>query len=315
MSNYDGCVYPSYMHSDTLDSGVGMHPDNGMYIGEVVSIVYPDSDKSHSGKYTEYAVEIVQTDSENTATPRIVYGCTLQNVFGGGADRCVYTLRPDANKKDTTDIGLGATVLLAFVNGQTSNAVIIGCIKNIRVGDKNKKDTDTGHHYEWEFNGHRVLVDKEGQTTLSYNGPTKIDGTPADSVEEDKVGSKVVFDKSGSINIVPAKHDDSKVFIGGENAKENLLLAKTYRDKESSMHQTLQSKLTSIKMEFLQLNLSFTTATTDCTVATITKLAADMTKIGTSMQALMNAFGEMADAIGEFENSKKDYLSKKNFND
>lgn len=314
----EGLVYPHYMTGSPkgeIDTG-DIYDNTRLMVGEVTGIVYPSSEESHSKQFIEYTVEVVQTDDGNNPNTRVFRGCSLVNYFGGKADRCEYTLRKDTDSKYGSKVGIGngSKVLLACVNGQANNAVIIGGVTQLGLADK--KDKDSGHHYDWEFNGHRVKVDKDGQVEISYNGPTTALGKPLDpNADEKKVGSKITFDKTGSINIVPAEHDDSKVLIGGENAKENLLLAKTYRDKESSMHQTLQSKLTSIKMEFLQLNLSFTTATTDCTVATITKLAADMTKIGTSMQTLMNAFGEMADAIGDFENSKSDYLSKKNFND
>jgi len=105
----------------------------------------------------------------------------------------------------------GDTVLVAFLNGQAREAVILGGL--IHPARKSTLDITKGPQYQSEFNGIETRINENGEYTMTFKAvPTnakKLDETPqaaipAPTYDEKIGGSFFKFDKTGSIEISDA---------------------------------------------------------------------------------------------------------------
>lgn len=186
-------------------------PDNTVFgntllrVGEVKGVIYPDSDKSISGKYIEYDV-VVQHREGNVAVSKLYHNCYLADSLGGRGDSSFRTLRvPDEKKTDPSNeqgienLGTGSKVLILCINGGHNEAVIIS---GIRDGGDDKKRKQKGIHLEWEFNGVRLEIADDGSFSVEKKGPTKSSGERDKTKGADEEqNTKISVDKDGSFAV------------------------------------------------------------------------------------------------------------------
>jgi hypothetical protein len=205
-------------------------------MGEVKDIIYKDDQKSITKQFTEYTVEVQHRDGGHAGTTTKYIGCLVNNLFGGAADTFRYTLRKDdQSKKQTTDddgIGVGSKVLLLCVNGQTTRAMIMGGLRDIKVKEKDEDKKDDGHNLFFEFNGISVAINKDGEAKIAFRGATKVDGTlDTDAGADEKKGPTTVeFLKNGNLKIY-TKDDKQHVLIDHENKKADFLFDEEWKVK------------------------------------------------------------------------------------
>lgn len=337
----DGTVAPSFLNVESCGfNGNYDIPSNfSLRFGEVKEILLPNSNIDPPRRFIEYKVEVQHCDGASGGNSSIYTSVALSNLFGGTADFIRYTLRPDSNPNPDEGFGTGSKVLLLCVNGQDSNAVILGGLDDT-YNDNTKHPSDQGHHYLFQFNGCSFEVNDSGEVTLQYKGKTKVNGELHDSADPEASGSKIVLDKEGSITLttkddlelLKIDHKSNKIELNVQNggnivmksggvlvgdAQENWLLAKTYREKESQMHQTLADQLQSIAQDLMQVSIKLGTAGTMQAypivgaVSAAPMIASAAMSIGSTVAKFMAAVA----AIKQFEAQATTYLSTKNFND
>ena len=115
------------------------------------------------------------------------------------------------DKPDPTrafDAKAGDSVLVAFLNGEAREAVILGGL--IHPGRKSTLDITKGPQYQSEFNGIETRINENGEYTMTFKAiPTnikKLDDTPkaalpAPTYDTKVGGSFFQFDKTGSIEM------------------------------------------------------------------------------------------------------------------
>jgi hypothetical protein len=165
--------------------------------GEVTAIIYPEDPKSQTKHFIEYDVEVLHRENR-TATP-VRYRCMLANRLAGLADHETYTLRP-RSKAENGDPVQGSLVLVQCPNGERSLSYIVGGLRD-QGKDDDLGTKELGHHYDWEFNGIAVGVDKTGAWILERRGPTQADGTVKDD-DAKTAGATITVAADGSITVV-----------------------------------------------------------------------------------------------------------------
>lgn len=190
-------IIPSFLSQDSFYDGDAFG-NIRLRMGEVQEIIPHTDHRSYSKKYNEYTV-LVQHRSNGTVVGRMYSHCLVSTLFGGGADRMVYTLRADRSGKEKSGLfGMGSKVLLLCVNGDTHNAVIIG---GIRDSKDTKDDPIKGHHLHFTFNGVSILIDKDGQLLMEVGGATDHLGKPAKGAQVDKLPTTVRIEKNGTFRV------------------------------------------------------------------------------------------------------------------
>lgn len=114
--------------------------------------------------------------------------------------------KPDAVR--AFDAKAGDSVLVAFLNGESREAVILGGLSH--TARKSTIDVTKGPQYASEFNGIETTINQDGEYKLTFKAiPTnikKLDDKPNKTLPsptyDDKVGGSFFkFDKTGSIEI------------------------------------------------------------------------------------------------------------------
>lgn len=327
---------PSFL-SSLNESGVG---DPGLYtnfllrIGEVKEIIYPDSKQSISKRTIEYNVAVQHKDYQlNTGYVRTYNNCIVFNLFGGLADKLVYTLRTDPNRNNTKDgLGQGSKVLLLCINGEHAQAVIIGGLRDAKdLDEENQKAKELGHHFQLLFNGIEYLVNKEGEFSLTYNGKTKADGKNEDGVSDSAIGSKLSISKNGNIAFVTKSnaeeitldHDNKKIILKANQgikigqATDSFLKGTTYRNAQLSFHNQLTTAFTQLQTQMLVAAASLQAAGASMITPITGAVAAapTVTAAAVALNLVSTALGQIVSAISSFEGQSAKFLSNTNSSD
>lgn len=309
-------VFPSHLrigHTERFSDG-GVFDDVQFHFGEVQSIIYANDENSRSKQFTEYSVFVQYRDPITKAgVGRMYDNCLLSNMFGGVSDFLSYTLRGQNSTASAKDdrLGLGSKVLLLCINGETQYPVIIGGIGD--PTDKSQTDTkdkDLGHHLKFIFNGLGVSINKDGELTVVFNGPTDIKGKLVDGIDKKTVGASVTFSKEGKIIV----NRNQAIEIGA--ATDHFILGDTYRDAEHSMNQDLQTGLQNVAQKLAVAGAQLAAAG-GAVAGPFMAAAAGPNLVSASAQ-IISAVGElnkMASSIAKFEAQAKKYLSKDNKTD
>jgi phage baseplate assembly protein gpV len=192
--------------------------------GEVQAVYYPTDAQNVSKNFVEYQV-LVQERSNSIIITRLYEHVIAVDGFGGIADYYNYTFRPDpsANKTDgqkSYKAGVGSKVLVLCINGEYHNACIIGGIRDSN-GPIDVKEND-GHRLKFRFNGVSVEINKDGELTLEYQGAMNADGTPADGVDQDTLGTKISIAKTGNVTIADGTSENT-ILIDHANGRIQLV--------------------------------------------------------------------------------------------
>jgi hypothetical protein len=306
----DGTVIPSHLEIESTPSysAGDVFSNVRLRFGEVQKVIYPKDADSRTKQFIEYNV-YVQERSHGTGNGRLYKHCLLINPLAGLADKAMWTLRGSnsiADKKKNRR-GNGSKVLLLCVNGETSNAVIIGGLRN----QDDKADIDVSKpQMETVFNGIAFKINDDGEFSLTFNGPTDIDGKLRDDIDKKTVGASITFTKEGKIVV----KENQALEIG--EATDKFPLFSTYRDAEHNMFQSLQQGITNMATKLTTAAIALNTA--GAAVAGPFMAAAAGPQLINASAQLNLAVAElqkMAQSISEFEAKADQYLSKKNKND
>lgn len=193
----DGTVLPGFMGVSNRGSrsrgALLTMSDVPLRVGEVVAVHKASDALNVSGKENEYIVSASYRDGSG-ALVQAQYRCVLSDGFGTKGDHLRRSLRTRDAEKNQKNIGNGAVVLIACINGDKAQAVIMGCLRN-----PNRTDQDPeGRFLDFEFNGVHIGIDDAGTLTLQVLGPTDADGKPEDDGAK---ATTVTIDKTGSVTV------------------------------------------------------------------------------------------------------------------
>jgi hypothetical protein len=181
-------------------------------VGTVQQVFFPEDSKNVSKKFVEYQV-LVQHRANSTAVTKLYEHCIAVDGLGSIADFDYSIFRAEnvATKQDGTQFvpGNGAHVLLLCINGEQNNAVIIGGIRHSEAPKDVKADAPYKH---FRFNGIDMVINKDGELTLTYQGAQKVDGTMAEGVEESALGTFIKISKDGNL-LVSDKDGNNLIFF------------------------------------------------------------------------------------------------------
>jgi hypothetical protein len=185
-----------------VDHSADMHGFNKSYknyplrIGVVIA-GYPVGDpKNKSGLTSEYDVQVTEQMEDRGATAIVYRNCIAAEALGSIADFFEKSLR--VKKAKTTSgqaIDLkgqnGAIVLLLCLDGMSDKGIIISALTH---PDRKTTLIDEGPRLEGAYNGINIKVEKDGSTTLTFNGATDHDG----KVVKDQGTTVLGIEKDGS---------------------------------------------------------------------------------------------------------------------
>ncbi len=210
-----GDVIPHFYSGRSVDDDGDGLSNTRLRVGEVQAVFGPKHALNVSKKRNEYQV-FVSHRANRTIVTKLYEHCFLSDAFGSYADFIRYTLRadPSARRKPVAP-GVGAKVLILCINGESQNPVILSGIPDAATSVDDEAD---GHHFDAVFNGVEFNVNSSGELLITYGGATNADGTLADGVDKDSVGTYLTLKKDGSVLISDAKGDNS-VLMDRPNSK------------------------------------------------------------------------------------------------
>ncbi len=235
----EGVIIPSYMSIGDRGAlmDMGNQSDTSLRFGEVKAIVYPEDAQSISKRFIEYTVNIHHKDNSGPGSTQVYSGCVVSNPFGLGGDLIRYTLRADPIKTSSkgAQVGIGAKVLLLCINGDRPRAVIIGGLRDqlTQPDSKAVDKKEDGHNLRFQFNGLSASINKDGEFSLIYGGPSDAKGVLNEGFEKGNTTATFSFTKDGSTkwknsnteNIL-LDHPNNKIVI----AAKSEILAQTDGD-------------------------------------------------------------------------------------
>lgn len=202
----DGAVIPSYLgvqargKNRSLDTWLN---DDRLRLGEVIDIVYPDDDRSYTKLTREYVLRAQYRNGDGVMSTNEYRGVAMSSIFGSAADYFSAALRKDDSKdKDKTEFGTGARVVFMCVGGDQRRALILGGIENYDEDQHPKPSKDSDPKLYWEFNGFRLIIDKDGEAHIEMKGATKNNGELTDEADTKAKGTQLYFQKDGSLDII-----------------------------------------------------------------------------------------------------------------
>lgn len=163
------------------------------------------------------------------------------------------------DKPDPTrdfDAKAGDAVLVAFMNGEAREAVILGGL--IHPARKSTLDITKGPQYASEFNGVETTINQDGEYKLTFKAqPTNLkdlDNKPGSKIQPPKYDEKVggsffQFDKTGSIEV----NDQEK-----EKGLQNMRIDKpkgtiTINSGKIKFEMTKEKELVTLKCKVLEI--------------------------------------------------------------
>ena len=197
----DGTVVPSYL-SATSDAASntgdwGFFSEVSIMAGEITAVFPPDHPSNTNGKLVEYSVNVWRR-SYNSLQERLAFRCLQSDSFGSIADLCRFSMRSSVNTPGGSPLGNGATVFIACINGDRSNAYIIGAMPQ-----PNRKDKDPSES-RWmnsRFNGVTMDIHDDGSLEIMVPGATTTTGQPDPNRDNHNHGSKLTFAANGDITL------------------------------------------------------------------------------------------------------------------
>lgn len=266
--------------------------------------------KAYQDKETnDYRFLVEVRDKNNT----IHTSCRLMRKFGGAYNYedyllrgYTYTDRPDATNEMANKPG--DIVLVAFLNGQAREGIILGSISH--PARKPQLSPDEGPQYKSEFNGVETYINQDGEYSLIFKGmpinttllkvpPSAIPIT-APIYNKALTGSYFKIDKTGSIDISDAS------IVGGPQSIKIDKMGGTITVKAGSGASLTLSKLIATvdlkcKMTNIASDISFKVTTTQFKVDAKVSVSIKGTQvaIGNSAFELFKELGELIDALAE----------------
>lgn len=199
----------------------------------------------------------------------------------------------------------GDTVLVAFLNGEAREAIILGgIIHPARISDIK---IDKGPQYASEFNGIETIINENGEYTITFKAiPTNIkkldekpNGQLPKPIYDDKVGGSFFkFDKTGSYEV------SDKDKNGIQNLKINKASG-TIEINSGKINLTMTKKQEQVQLKCKIVNIESTDKITQKTkefsldASTSVKIKSPKIAIGKDGIELLDQLSKMIDAIGK----------------
>lgn len=341
----DGTVVPSFLSVGTYGSSSASvrFSSGGLIVGEVKTIIYPSEDKSYSKKYIEYTVDAQRRSGGGAATTVTYTHCYVMNSFGGVADYSKHTLRSDPTAQSKgKNFGVGSKVLMMCIDGESTQAYIIGGVREDTVADT----TDDGHNLKFEFNGLNASINNAGEFTVKFRGATNADGKPAKGAVKEAEGTSLKFDKDGNFiaatpdskQFIKLNHKDGKIEAKADqlthldcngdvqikstglklgDANEAFVKGTTFRKNQTIMDNQLNAQFKVLQSLLITAGAALTTASALHAVPISGPIAGAsfIATAATSLNAAAGICNTISTAFQTFEQSTNDYLSRKNLGD
>lgn len=350
----DGTIVPNFLGAinSSLDKigWEGQYTDYSLRVGRVVK-AYSAGQGQNINKTILYDVETVFADGEGGFAPVIFNRCQVASLFGGVADYVKWTPRI-TNFDSKTQIGLGSKVLLLSVNGNRTNAYIVGGIPHPEDSLPNET-FENNHHLKTEFNGVNFLVNNDGDFVLQHRGATNPDGSIIDNTSSNTF---ISMDKDGLVNIgvmnadvydAPVQDFEKPFFRLDKNndlvdifAKDEVnvttdghcnittttglilngrdeafLQATTYRQEQRLLHQNMMALLQTLSTLLANAGSNLTAAGVLHLIPITGPIVAapNLSSAGAALNAAGPIVAEIQAAINQFEQFDEDYLSRIHF--
>jgi hypothetical protein len=214
----DGTVVPHFMGVKNTDRPQGVPSFFGevaIMVGEVTKILYPDDPDNTSGQFVEYVVNVWRRKA-NGPLERLTFRCFQSDTFGSVADWFRFSFRAATSSPDKQPLSNGATVFVACVNGDRSNAFIIGAMPQPNRDELDPRRAD-GRYMRSRFNGVEMRINDDGSFELLVPGATDVNGKPDQNRDESNKGSKLTIGANGDITIDDQAGDSVKVSPGSKS--------------------------------------------------------------------------------------------------
>ena len=218
---------------------------------------------------TRYSVDVNNHGKEIPVT------CSIMSRFGGPFNYeewsdLVWDGGKDKNSASNYIFRAGDVVLVALINGQPNDGVILGCLKHPARKEKIARDKSTA--YISEFNGIETSINKDGEFKQVFKGtPTNLSkltgpcsGTkiPEPIYDEKISGSYYSWSKDGSYMLSDnAKENPQIVKIDKPNGKITITSGKTILtiDKKEESYSIINKKTTVASADQFTLTTKKTT--------------------------------------------------------
>jgi phage baseplate assembly protein gpV len=206
---------PTFIYeNEWADGATGSMSDRVLRVGEVVQALSPsspgNSDPGTKGKQWVYIVNVDWRDYDGSRQ-LVPFRCTVMDGFGGRADHVRHTVRA-TDVPSNNLFSVGDQVLVLCINGDKSNALIVG---GLRHREDNTVDPDTTF-YDFLFNGVHFAIDVDGQVLMEVPGATKPNGKPDPNRDANNHGSLVRFAKDGTITVSDENGESIRVSPGSK---------------------------------------------------------------------------------------------------
>lgn len=267
----------------------------------IVKKVYRDEETSD----LRYLVDMRDTNDS------VSVNCRLLRRFGGVfnyEDVVMHGYKFD-DKPDPTnafDAKAGDVVLVANLNGQARDAIIIGSLTH--PARTSTIDITKGPQYQSEFNGIEKVINEDGEYIVTFKAiPTNIDmlddrpsaTLPDPTYDEEVGGSFYMFDKTGSFEINDVSQDIGEQsfridkpngFIELKSGNISLKLTKEPEQVD------LKCKITNVVSDD---KINGTTKEWSMDASTSTKIKSPKVAIGKDGVELLDQLSKLIDAIGK----------------
>lgn len=235
----------------------GAFSNSLLRIGEVKRFIKKTDPRSLSKRYNEYDV-LVEHRENGTVVNKLYHNCLMSNLFGGLADKVVFTLRADSTGNLELP-GDGSKVLMLCINAEHAAPVILSGIR-----EDTDEDLPEGHNLRFVFNGIQVEIKDDGSFNLQYLGKTNNLNERDPNLEDNTVGTKVEINPEGSISTTTNKGqivqidnvNDTINIIGNEDVTINA--NKIHLGTNAGQQAVMGNELLSIMEEFLDAVLGMT---------------------------------------------------------
>jgi hypothetical protein len=295
-----GIVKDSSIWQNSSDFSAFSRKDNSIRIG-IIKKVYRDGNTGD----LRYLAEL------RDANDGIELNCRLMRKFGGVfnyEDTVMHGYKFDDKPDPTSNFAAkaGDVVLIALLNGQARDGIILGCLTH--PARTSVIDIDNGPQFASEFNGIETLINQDGEYTVTFKGiPTNIDmldNAPASALPAptydttvgtsfykfDKTGSFEVNDNSQNIGFQNLRIDKAAGTVAINSGKVSLLFTKAPEQVDLKAKVTNIVSDTSITASTQQYSMSATTSA---------KVKSPKVAIGTDGIELLDQLSQLIDAIGK----------------
>lgn len=276
------------------------HKDPYLRIGIVMKVVRED--RTSDIKY------LVQVQDRNDSIP---VNARMLRRFGGvyNYEDVVYHGYSYDDKPDPTrsfEAKAGDTVLVAFMNGEAREAVILGGL--IHPARESSLPVGNGPQYQAEFNGVETSINDSGEYKLTFKAvPTNAaalnnkpsDKIPAPTYDTNVGGSFFQFDKTGSIEL-----NDKSASGGIQNMRVDKPKGTiTINSGNIQLTMTKSSETVALKCKVLNVNsadsITGNTKEYAMNATTSVKINSPKVAIGKSGVELLDQLSQLIDAIGK----------------